>query len=389
MAYMLRESGLKVALLEKGRFPKDKICGDGLTLDIVQQLERMDPGLALKFESLAQKISSNGIRVISPSKEELLIPFIKNGKKASYYLCQRKVFDQFLYEQSLQNKDLTVFLDTRVEEVRYQGSGVAVRTNTGTFNCSLIVGADGAHSVVASRLLCKSIGRRHHFAGLRRYYSNVSGLTPENYLEIFFLKPILPGYLWIFPLPDGKTNVGLGVLSSTVSKRNLDLKKMMTELLNTDPNLKERFKNAQALEPIRGHGLPLASRHLRRSGNRFLLLGDAPSLIDPLTGEGVGNAIRSGRFAADMIRAAFGQQWFDSAFLKKYDLRLKQAMGSEIRLNTFVHKMIVYPSVSSFLIHRANRSSYVINGISEIMHSESKSPVKTMTKVLYKMLVSP
>lgn len=387
--YMLKDSGLKVAMLEKGSFPKDKICGDGLTLDIVQQLERMNPDLARRFESLSQKIPSYGIRVISPSNEEMLIPFLKNGQKANYYLCERKVFDQFLYEQCLQNENLNVFLDTRVEEVRYVESGVAIRTNRETLRCSLVVGADGAHSAVASSLLRKPIDRRHHIAGLRRYYSNVEGLNPDNYLEILFLKPILPGYLWIFPLPGGKANVGIGVLSSSVSKKRLDLKKMFNDFLATDPNLKERFKHAQPLEPVKGHGLPLASRGLRRSGDRFVLLGDAGSLIDPLTGEGVGNAIRSGRFAADVIMAAFQLQRFDSSFLKKYDDRLKRAMGSEIRLNTFVQKMIAFPAVTSFLINRVNRSEYLIKWITETMHSESKSPVKTMTKVLYKLLVSP
>ena len=93
---------------------------------------------------------------------------------------------------------------------------------------------------------------------------------------------------------DGKANVGIGMLSSHISQKKINLKVVLQKLIETHPQLKDRFINAKALESIKGFGLPLGSKKRRLSGDRYVLTGDAASLIDPFSGEGIGNAIRSG-----------------------------------------------------------------------------------------------
>lgn len=385
-AYMLRHSGLSVALIEKGDFPKDKICGDGLTLDIIQQLERMDPELARRFEALPQKVASMGVKVFGPSIEELRVSFFKHGQQTNYYVCERKVFDQFLFDQCLPNTKLSVFLNTRITDVQYSEHGITLQAQENRFHCKLVVGADGAHSVVASKLQQKTIDRKHHLAGLRRYYEQVSFGPNDHDIEFHFFKDTLPGYLWVFPLPDGKANVGICALSSTISARNMDLKKEFNRLLETHPALKDRFKSAKPLESIHGHGLPLASRKMNRSGNRYLLLGDAASLVDPCSGEGIGNAIRSGRFAAEAIQEAFLKQAFDASFLKCYDKRLKQALGSEVKVSRIAQRLMAHPAVISYLIRKFNKSDSLKRWVSEFLHSNSKSANRTLPKLLVKLI---
>ena len=165
----------------------------------------------------------------------------------------------------------------------------------------MIIGADGAHSVVAKYLGTTTIERKHHSAGLRVYYENITSFHPDRYIELYFFNEILPGYLWIFPLPDNKANVGIGMLSDTITKKKINLRETLEKLMRTHPALKERFQYARPLETVKGFGLPLGSKQRKISGDRILLAGDAASLIDPFSGEGIGNAIRSGRVAAEHV----------------------------------------------------------------------------------------
>src|SRR5690606_9549152 len=93
--------------------------------------------------------------------------------------------------------------------------------------CRLVIAADGANSHFARHVAGLQMEPQHHCAGVRAYYSGVSGLDPQGFIELIFLKELLPGYLWIFPLPDGRANVGLGMRSDAVKKRRLDLKAEM------------------------------------------------------------------------------------------------------------------------------------------------------------------
>jgi flavin-dependent dehydrogenase len=112
----------------------------------------------------------------------------------------------------------------------------------------------------------------------------------ENYIELHFLKDFLPGYLWIFPLPNGLCNVGAGILSSHASRNHINLRDRLMRAIRNHPDLSSRFTNAEMIGKVEGWGLPLGSKRRRLSGDNFLLTGDAASLIDPFTGEGISNS---------------------------------------------------------------------------------------------------
>ena len=223
----------------------------------------------------------------------------------------------------------------------------------------IALGADGAHSILNKRLTENKVDKDHYCAGLRQYYANVKGFHPLNYIELHFYKELLPGYFWVFPLPNDHANVGLGMLSKDVSQKKINLKEKLTELLKNHPNLKERFKDAKALENIQGYGLPLGSKKRNISGERFLLLGDAAGLIDPFTGEGIANAIRSGRVAASHVLKAFEQARFDADFNKQYDKEIYYKMWTEFRFGHSMQKLFRHPRIINFVVKKANKNKSV------------------------------
>jgi flavin-dependent dehydrogenase len=184
--------------------------------------------------------------------------------------------------------------------------------------------------VVRRQLLPMPLDRAHHCAGVRAYFENIKG-AEDGLTEYFFTKDYLQGYLWIFPVGQGQYNVGLGMLSETVAKHKVDLKRVMPELLAKHPALAGRFDNARQLSEIQGFGLPLGGgRTVPVSGARFLLCGDAASLIDPIQGHGIDTAMQSGMLAAAQAIAAFEKDDFSAGFLHRYDAQVDRKISRKL-----------------------------------------------------------
>ena len=356
-AFMLRHSNLKIAVLDASQFPRDKICGDALSADVVNQLHLMDASLLSKFEGFERKHASNGVRFFAPNGTGLDIDFVnKKHPLAAGYVAQRMDFDAFLVNQIRDQETIDIFENHKVISISDHGDSIELQTEHTKFSTLMLVGADGANSIVKRQLTDQKLDKRHHCAGLRQYYENVKGFKENGSIELHFHKDILPGYFWIFPLPDNKANVGLGMLSSEVSKKNIDLKKKLEHIITEHPTIKERFKNARALEKIKGFGLPIGSKKVPLSGNRFLLLGDAANLIDPFTGEGIGNAIRSGRVAAEHLQKTFERKDFSSKFNKAYDQEIYRRMWNELRIGRSLQKLLKFPKLFNFVVKKANHN---------------------------------
>ena len=359
-AYQLRNANLKIAILEKDSFPRDKICGDALSADVINQFYRMDEEIAHQFEGFTAKQPSNGVRFFAPNKQRLDIDFVnpKHGKAAGY-IVKRKDFDHFWFNLVKDLPHVDVYTEHKVENVVATNDEIKIDTSKGRFLAQMAIGADGAHSVLNRKLTTNKVEKEHYCAGLRQYYEGVTNFHSGNHIELHFYEDVLPGYFWIFPLPNNQANVGLGMLSSEVSKSKINLKEKLDEIIRYHPNVKERFKNAKPLESIQGYGLPIGSKKRPISGNRFLLLGDAASLIDPFTGEGIGNAIRSGRIAADHINDAFKNNRFDAHFNKAYDKVIYHKMWNELRISRSMQKLLKYPKLFNFVVRKANKNQSI------------------------------
>jgi len=359
-AYLLAGQGLKVALIEKAVFPRDKICGDALSPDVVNQLYLIDKPMAERFLATLPKKAANGIRFIAPNFKALDIQFTNPAYPAAAgFIAKRLDFDNFLFEQLKLAEDITIFQGQPVEKLERSDGEVKIFTKDQIIAAKMVVGADGAHSVVRRKFANNRIDKNHYCAGVRQYFEGVAGMDEHENIELHFYRELLPGYLWIFSLPGGQANVGIGMLSSEISKQKINLKEMLSQLIKNHPMLKDRFKQAKPLEKVQGFGLPIGSRKLPCSGDNFLLLGDAASLIDPFTGEGIGNAIRSGRVAAKHLLKAFDHNRYNAHFHKYYDREIYDRMWTELRVSRAMQKMLRYPRLFNMIVNKANKNESI------------------------------
>lgn len=357
-ALSLAEAGGRVAIVDKASFPRDKICGDALSADVMAQLPKLSAGLAEKFFSVNSGVAAHGVRLFSPDLTCVDLPFTGRAAVPNGYVMPRLEFDDLLVQQIRASGNCMLMENCAVNDVTVTRDFVEVAAGSYILRARLVVGADGANSVVARLGGRKQISRKHHSAGLRVYYENVDGFQENNQIELYFFRRILPGYLWVFPLGRGRANVGIGMLSSLVSRRKVNLRKTLQELLDTHPLLSRRFQHARPLESMKGHGLPLGSVKRRISGDRYLLVGDAAGLIDPFTGEGIGNAIRSGRVAAEHITKAFAAEDFSATFQRNYDREIYRRMGKELRIGYILQQLCRFPWLFNLVIRKAARSRY-------------------------------
>jgi flavin-dependent dehydrogenase len=204
----------------------------------------------------------------------------------------------------------------------------------------------------------------HYCAGIRAYYKNVTALDTDNFIELHFIDKILPGYFWIFPLPNGEANIGLGMRSDYISKNKINLKKQLEEIINTHPIISKRFKEATLIDDVKGFGLPLGSKKRNISGDNYLLIGDAASLIDPFTGEGIGNAMMSGMLAAQHAQLCLQNNNFSAANNKAYDVAVYKRLWSELSLSRKMQQLVVFPWLFNFVVNKATNNATLRETIS-------------------------
>ena len=332
-ALALKDAGLKVALVDKSFFPRDKTCGDAIPGRAIKTLKSISPNLGEAFKSFPHKYHTSKTGINYKGKQ---LELVWAGEA---YTCARLDFDNFLFTQVQQLTGTDIYCGFKTRELTVAKEGVALKYGQHQLNAKLIIGADGAHSETAKQLAQRTVDKKHHVGSVRAYYNNISGTEPFK-TEIFFDKRFLPSYLWIFPLPDNKANVGFGMLSSEIIKRRANLKNMFYEFIEATPALAERFRNATQIGGLDGFGLPLGSRKVTVAGYRYMLAGDAASLIDPISGDGIGNAMLSGKLAAEQAMRCFDANDFSEACMSQYAKALYGTLGSELKLHHRIQQLL-------------------------------------------------
>ena len=279
-ATVAARAGLRVLMLDKDTFPRDKICGDaisGKSVDVLRELGLLD--LVVRDESLG----SWGVTFSGPSGDVAAIPFSKfmDAPVAPGFVSRREVFDDILFRvageagaEIWQNTDVSGIVrreDGTVEGVTVSRDGREPQV----IKAPLVVGADGAYSVVARDLGMQQLSEKHYCAGLRAYYEGVTGFHPKNFIEIHFVDESIPGYFWIFPMPNGRANVGIGMLSSAVKKRRVKLKPLLDQLVNT-PDSKTGSPTPNGLVPLEAGGC-----HWGRNRGRWPAMAGCSSVMRP------------------------------------------------------------------------------------------------------------
>jgi len=369
-ALKLSYLGISSVLIDKASFPRDKVCGDAISGKVTTLLNRLDPDILKRFNAEPIQTDVWGIKFFSPNKRELRIPFkpnyVKEAASAPGYVAKRLDFDHFLVKEIGRRQNIQFFQRTEIKEYSRSSRGWTVKSQDGKLevDTKMLLLADGAHSSFSRKQAGLKVDHKHHAAAVRAYYKNVRRLDEDNFIELHFIKSITPGYFWVFPLPNGQTNVGLGMRSDILKKRKFNLRKALEQLIEEHPSLKERFANAELVGGIKGYGLPLGSVRQPLSGDHYMLIGDAGHLVDPLTGEGIGNAFYSGFIAAEQLEKCLQQNDFSAAFLKDYDARVDRVLGSEMRLSYRLQKMLMYPLVVNAIAWIISSNQRVIRVLS-------------------------
>lgn len=355
--------GLPCVLLDKARFPRDKVCGDALSGKAVDGLKRLGINPEVDLCGQATALPSWGIEFAAPSGERLRVPFKRDYQPANEmppgFLMPRFDFDSWLLDHALRYAGVDFRPGVEVKSARREPDGrIMLEARDGsTLKARWVVAADGAHSPTRKLIDSRPWQARQHCAGLRAYYDGVSGLCSDGFIELHFLQELLPGYLWIFPLPNGRANVGLGMRSDVVSRRRLNLRKILDGLLQDHPNFRGRFNRARRVGAFAGMGLPLGGKWPQLYDSGVFRTGDAASLIDPFTGEGIGNALQSGRLAAQQFALALEPENFNPKPLHEYSALLRSKLQTELRVSAWLQKLTTWQWLFNRVVKQANKHS--------------------------------
>ena len=363
--------GLNCILLDKAVFPRDKICGDALSGKSVRLMRELD-----LLDGLEQLEGSeiNRITFGSPSHSQFDV-YLKGNKKNDHikkgYVIPRKIFDNFLFEKA--DKVTETRQGFTVSDIVYQGndiSGVRGTNNEGheeILEAPIIMGCDGANSIVARKLGLYEMDMENTAVAIRCYYEGVEGLSDQ--IELHYVDEVKPGYFWLFPAGEGKANIGIGLSKNDAKKDDRTLRQIMDEIVQSD-YFRSRFGNAHPLEKPVGWNLPLGSIQRKNHGNGFMLLGDAAGLVDPFTGEGIGNAMVAAKIATQVaIKAKRNGDVSENSF-KEYDQLLWDELGGELRTSTKLQSLARSSFLLNFVIDRAARNDEVQDIISGMLSNE-------------------
>jgi menaquinone-9 beta-reductase len=341
--------GLRVAVVDKHSFPRDKTCGDGLTTGALRLLEQ----LGIRVPAVARYQRVEQVVLVSPSGRRVELPLPEHGEHSA--VVPRVELDAALVEHAraagveIRETHALTGLAERGTDTRAhaeKGGMRATFADGSTDDARFVIGADGHWSTVR-RLRepnrPRDLGTWH---AVRQYFRHVD----DRRQWVLFPEELLPGYAWVFPLPDGRANVGFGVLredgtkgsSATKGKQVADLwsrvleHPWMREILGPDAEPEDRT----SAWPI-----PAAFDAARLSDGPVLYVGDAAGVVDPMTGEGIAQALETGVLAASAIAGspAIAVGGAADAVATRYTRDVKRALGRDLRFAAALQRVLHSP----------------------------------------------
>ena len=332
-AIELTRSGRSAVLIDRAKFPRDKCCGDGLTTLALRELEYVgvSPG------DVTDWMAIGGATLRSPSGRRVQVPLPGDGLYAA--VAPRMQLDAAILARADKN-GTTVCEGWAFCALEQRDDQVEVTATNGSdelvVRARYVIAADGMWSPVRKSLganIDRYLGEWH---GFRQYTRNVTGPAADQ-LYVWFEPDLLPGYAWSFPIPGGRANIGFGVLRDG-SRSGKETKAIWADLL-TRPHIVEALGPNYELEdrhtawpiPARVDELPLAI-------GRVLFVGDAAAAADVMTGEGIGQALLTGRLAAESIVGAGALQPEYAA--DTYQRKVRHHLFADHRISLCLSKVL-------------------------------------------------
>lgn len=362
-AYYLAKQGLDVMLLDKSDFPRDKTCGDGLTPRALNILRDMD--LLNDLLQLGSRV--NSLEIAAPKGHAVEAPFPKeNGKPGYTLIVPRLVFDDAVRAKALAS-GAKFESPVRVTEVIPDRNSVVVtgkrHGQAVTIKARVAIVAVGANIPLLLQMgLLKQTPQMALAA--RAYFEGVGGLTDQMLLS--FDGVPLPGYGWVFPLPNSAANVGAGIfpwgwMGRWIPRRTRSAFDTFTQT----QTVQSMLAGAHQVGPVKGYPLRMDFATAPTFGERVLLVGEAAGLVNPLTGEGIDYALESGKVAAEYLVKQFEAGDFSRQHLAGYDQALRRRFQRlfvfcSLTRNLFVNPLLIEPMVRA-AIRRPDLKMLLIN----------------------------
>ncbi len=355
-AYHMARHGLRVLLLEKTEFPREKVCGDGLTPRATRQLIRMGVDTSEKAGWLQNK----GLRVIGGGVR-LELDWPELASFPSYGLVRTRLdFDDMLAARAVEaGATLLTNVNVTGPVLDDDGRAIGVSAKAGPgkepvqYRAPLIVAADGVSGKFPLAMGLAKRDDRPLGVAVRRYYRSPVR-ADDDYLESWLelrsatdRDKLLPGYGWIFGLGDGRVNVGLGILNSSDAFGKTNYRALLTDWLGTTPPEWGMTDEANADGPILGAALPMGFNRVPHYTRGVMLVGDSGGMVNPMNGEGIAYAMESGELAAEVaVQALARPAGADrERALQAYPAELKIRFGGYYRLGGVFVKLIGNPQI--------------------------------------------
>ncbi len=337
-AMVLARRGRSVLLLDRAEFPRDKVCGDGIppgTVGILNDLGMEEALRTAGFQSI------DSLRLVSARGRDWRLRFTPRHEGAGFFVAPRIRFDDLLRRHAVESGAEFQVAHVRapiVEGGRVVGVRAAIDGEDRELNARVVIGADGATSAIARVLNPLKTLESHRAVAIRAYLDGFEAMA--NTVEFHFGARFAPGYAWVFPLGNARANVGVIVRVDRFKRRGVGIEALLHEFIASN-EMRTRGAREAALRDVATWQLPLATpMGTPRAFDGALLVGDSARLVDALTGEGIHNAVVSGRLAGEVADRAIERGNVSLESLIEYERRLQTELGSLIRRSYRCQKYI-------------------------------------------------
>ncbi len=365
LAALAADPRARVALVDAASFPRDKACGDGIAPQALEVLAELGvPGAADGFMPVGQ------LRLRSPLGREVVAEL-----KEPAYCIPREVFDARLVEAAVARG--AELIQRKIRTLTFSADAVVLAPD---LTAVVVIAADGANSTIRRLLALPPNPPGACAIAIRGYAAGACGPdgSPEQLIEM--VAAGWPAYAWSFPISgpghNERANVGFGMLRSSLAQRQNSgsgreaLTGPLAQLLPDQP-----------AEPptLRAHPLPLSTFRPRQPDGRVLLVGDAASLINPLTGEGIYYAVASGRLAGEVAMRTRGE-----GAGAAYRRSLRRELGLHLATTSVLSRLSRSPELFDAGLALASRDPAAMDTLVEVGLGRGTLPPKLMWRLFHR-----
>jgi geranylgeranyl reductase family protein len=359
-AASLARRGRDVLLLDRAEFPRDKPCGDGIPPGTVGILNDLGMGDALRTAGFAPV---RAVRLVSGAGRDFRMEFTPRRADSEFLIAPRVQFDELLRRHAVAcgarfecaHAREALLEDGRIAGVRAQQNG-----DVRDLRARVVIGADGATSVMARSLSRRKARETERGVAIRAYLDGVTTLPAT--VEFHFSRELAPGYGWVFPLGARRANVGVILRADRFKRRGVSLERLLHRFL-ASRDVSARLEGGARPVDVASWQLPYATPGSpARAFDGALLVGDAGHFVDSVTGEGIHHAVVSAAIAAEVADEALARPDRFAAILSSFDARCERAIGPLIRRSYRAQKYVLaHPLMleAMFLAARSGRGRVV------------------------------